>query len=109
MKRSRRIKVWDFAKLQAVMLGLIGLICGLLYGFGGLLIDTLVSLGVLSPDTFYTQGLSMGTLLAMGAVIGMPMIFGGIGLALGLAEAVLFNVFSKWLGSVQKDLRTAKE
>ena len=97
------------ARLQSVMLGLIGLICGILYSFGGLLIDALVTLGLLSPEAMSTPGLSIGTLLAMGALIGMPVIFAAFGMALGFVEALMFNLFSKWLGSIQINLQDRED
>ena len=109
MRNSRHIHIGKFAMLQAVMFGLIGLICGVLYGIGGLLIDTLVSLGMLSPESFSTPGLSIGTLLALGALIGMPVIFAALGYFLGLLEAVLFNIFSRWLGHIRTDLGVEKD
>lgn len=104
MKGEKKIHVWNFAKVQAVMFGLIGVVCGILYSFGGLLIDSLVSMGVLSSETTSTSGLGMGTLLAFGALAGMPVIFAASGWILGLAQAVLFNVFSRWTPLVQTDL-----
>ena len=55
----------------------IGLVCGLLYSFGGLLIDLI------------TTGPNRGTLLAFGAIIGMPVVFGAFGFVLGVVIAAL--------------------
>lgn len=55
----------------------VGLVLGIVYSFGGLLIDSLVSLGWVTSSE--TSGLSMGTVLAFGALIGMPLIFGMLG------------------------------
>lgn len=101
----KKINILSFVKFQTIMGGLIGLMLGILYSFGGLLIDTLVSLGwVRTPET---PGLSVGTLLAFGALIGMPFIFATIGLVTGLVEAILFNLFAKWLSWV--DINFEKE
>ena len=98
MGKIKRIKVFQLAKFQAILLTLIGLICGVLYSFGGLIIDTLVSAGILSSTTMSTPGLSYGTILAFGALVGMPLIFGVSGFILGLFEAVLYNLTAKWFG-----------
>jgi len=62
----------------------------LLYSFGGFLIDTLVTVGWITTNE--TPGLSYGTVLAFGALIGMPLIAGIIGFVLGIVEAVLYNL-----------------
>jgi len=90
----KKIKILEFAKLQTILMTFVGLFLGILYSFGGLLIDTLVSLNwIVSTET---SGLSYGTVLAFGALIGMPVIFGTFGFILGLVEAILYNFFSKW-------------
>ena len=78
--------------------GIFGLVMGILYAFGGLIIDTLVSVNWISISE--TPGLSYGTLLAFGALIGMPIIFASIGFVIGLFEALAFNVLSKWIGGL---------
>ena len=73
------------------VLGLLaGLCAGILYAFGGLLIDIGVSLGWLLAETMQTPGLSIGTLYAFGALIGIPLIFalGGWLLFLALGSCI---------------------
>ena len=53
--------------------------------------------------TSETPGLSYGTILAFGALIGMPLIFATIGFVGGIMEALLFNIFSKWLSGISID------
>jgi hypothetical protein len=48
-----------------------------------LLIDTLVSLEYLNPESMGTPGLSYGTILAFGALVGMPLICSGVGALIG--------------------------
>lgn len=64
-----------FGILQALLMGLLGVLCGIFYSFGELIIDGLVTFGILSSEAVSTPGLSTGTLLAFGALIGMPTIF----------------------------------
>jgi len=47
--------------------------------------------------SFGASGLSYGTLLAFGALIGMPIIFAVIGLMVGIFEVLVFNICSKWM------------
>ena len=95
MKEPRRIAFPAFVKFQTIMGSIFGLIMGIIYAFGGFLIDTFVSLNWLNhPET---TGLSYGTILAFGALIGMPIIFAGIGFLIGIFEVMLFNLLSKRL------------
>lgn len=98
MKNPVKINLLAFAKFQLVMGGIVGLICGILYAFGGFAIDTLVSLGWITSSE--TPGLSYGTLLAFGALIGMPLIFAVAGFLVGFMEAIIYNVLIKWLERV---------
>ncbi len=108
MKKLKHIKVFAFAKFQAVLVTLLGALCGIIYSFGGLLIDALVSLELLSPEAMKTPGLSHGTLLAFGALIGMPLIGAIIGFLVGIIEAILYNSFSKWFGGVAFEFEQGK-
>jgi hypothetical protein len=102
MKKNNKINLWSLAKFQAILMALIGLLLGVLYSFGGLIIDTLVSLGWISSSE--TPGLSYGTLLALGALIGMPVIGCVIGFVLGLIEAILYNLYAGWFGGIKMDI-----
>ena len=68
------------------------------------MIDSLVSLGwVASAET---PGLSVGTALAFMALVGMPLIFAGVGFFLGIFGAFFYNLTSKWFGGLEPDLET---
>jgi hypothetical protein len=103
MRKIKKIGVLSFAKFQAALAGLIGMVCGILYSFGGLIIDVLVSLAILSPISMETPGLSYGTVLAFGALIGIPIIFMIAGFFIGLIEAMLYNIFARWFGGLKMD------
>ena len=98
MARIKRLGIFSFARFQGYLGGLIGLVLGILYSFGGLLIDTLVSLGWMT--TTETPGLSMGTLLAFGALVGMPLIGAIAGFAAGIVEAILYNLAAPVIGGL---------
>ena len=95
------IKILAFAKFQALLMGLTGVLFGILYSFGGLFTDTLVSLEIVSPELASTPGLSFGSVLAFGALIGMPLLFALIGFLFGIIEALLFNLVAKRFGGIQ--------
>ena len=61
-----------------------GLACGVLYSFGGVVVDLL------------TIGLNWGTVMAFGALVGMPVIFGAFGFFLG----ALIALVARGVGSV---------
>jgi len=103
MEKIKKIGVFSFAKFQAFLGAIIGLICGILYSFGGLIIDVLVSNGLLSSAAMETPGLSYGTVLAFGALIVMPVIFTIAGFLLGIIEAILYNLVAKWFGGIKID------
>ena len=102
MVKVKKFEVFSFAKLQAVVFALLGVLAGIAYSFGGLVIDTLVSIGWITSAA--TPGLSCGTVLAFGALIGMPIIFAAFGFAAGLIGAFLYNVLAKRFGGIHVDL-----
>lgn len=101
MKTLNRLSVFSFAKFQAILMALVGILAGILYSFGGLIIDALVSFGWITFEE--TPGLSYGTVLAFGALIGIPIIFAAIGFLTGIVEAVLYNIFARWFGGIKID------
>jgi hypothetical protein len=103
MAKLKRINVPSLAKLQAVLTAFVGLVAGILYSFGGLIIDLLVSIGWMSSASAATPGLSYGTVLAFGALVGMPIIFAAFGFILGLVEALLYSLFAGWFGGIEFD------
>ena len=106
MEKSRKIRILHFAKFQSLLMVLLGTLFGILYSFGGLFIDTLVTLEMISEEIASSPGLSHGTFLAFGALIGMPILFGLLGFFAGITEAVLFNLVSKWFGGFQLNFFT---
>ncbi|RMG80245.1 MAG: hypothetical protein D6707_06725 [Bacteroidetes bacterium] len=102
MPKVKKIGIFSLAKLHTIVGAIVGLILGIIYSFGGLLLDTLVSLGWITSNE--TPGLSYGTVLAFGALIGMPFIFAVIGLAIGLIVAVVYNIFAKITGGIELNI-----
>mgnify|MGYP007077501458 CR=1 FL=1 len=104
MKRphtSRRILLIPFASLQARLFGLFGLVCGCIYAFGGFAIDALVTIGWM--NSVQTPGLSVGTILAFGALVGMPLVGGAFGFLAGLVGAVVYNFSIRLVPTLQMD------
>jgi hypothetical protein len=103
MARDNKINILQYTKIQTITFAIVGLVAGIIYSFGGLIIDTLVSAGLFT--TTETPGLSYGTFLAFGALFGMPFLFAIFGILSGLIGAFLFNLFSKWLVGVELNLK----
>jgi hypothetical protein len=101
MSKLKNIRVLSLAKFQAVLLAPIGLIAGILYSFGGAIIDVLVSAGWIT--TASTPGVGYGTALAFLALIGMPIMFAAFGFIVGLVEAVLYNLLARLFGGMEID------
>lgn len=91
MAKLTRLGVLFTAKLLGVAMTVAGLIAGILYAFGGALYE------------LFTGSLNTGTVLAFGALIGMPIIFGAAGFVAGAVAAVLYNIAAKWFGGIELD------
>ena len=93
MARLKKIRIFSLAKLQGILFSYVGLLCGILYSFGGFIYDLAT-----------TGSLNLGTALAFFALIGMPLIFASFGFIVGLILAVLYNLFSRLFGEANLDL-----
>ena len=103
MEVLNRIGVGSAARFSAAGGVVLGFIAGIIYSFGGAIIDILVSAGWATTDE--TPGLSSGTALAFGALLGMPVIGGVAGLVTGAFGAWLYNSVASRVGGVKIDLQ----
>jgi uncharacterized membrane protein YeaQ/YmgE (transglycosylase-associated protein family) len=86
-----KIKLIKFAKKQAIITGLAGIVAGLIYSVGGFFVDLFVSLGWITSSE--TPGLSYGTVLAFLAIPLMPIYFVVFGFVTGLIGGFIYNQF----------------
>ena len=93
MSKRYTLKLLFGARMGAVFGALVGLVLGIIYSFGGLIVDLGVTLGWITSAE--TPGLSWGTVLAFGALIGMPIIFAIPGIVLGTIAALLAGAFGR--------------
>jgi hypothetical protein len=98
-----RVSVVSAVRVGGWLGALLGLAAGVIYSIGGAAVDTLVSLGWV--ETNETPGLSVGTLLAFGALVGMPAIGVAVGLVCGGALAFLYNAVASRVGGLKIQLR----
>ena len=92
MVRLRKVGVLSCAKMSAVFGGVIGLVLGVSYSFGGAVYE------------LFTDSLNLGTALAFGALVGMPAIVAALGFLNGALIATLYNYATKWVGGLVLDL-----
>lgn len=71
------MKILPTATRLARWMAYLGLVCGVLYSVGGLVIDML------------TIGLNWGTTMAFMALVGMPVVFGTFGFLCGALLALI--------------------
>lgn len=69
-----------------------GFIAGILYSFGGLAYDSAFA------------SVNAGTALAFMALIGMPILYGAIGLVIGVFAVAIFNFIAKRFGGIAIDV-----
>ena len=93
MARLKRLGVLFSAKLLAILMAFMGLIAGILYSFGGFFYE------------LFTGTLNSGTVLAFGALIGMPGTFAIFGFVAGAVGAVLYNFVARRLGGIELDIQ----
>ena len=89
MTALTHIGVLTVAMLTAALMAGIGFVCGVLYSVVGFFID------------LFGPGLNYGTVLAFGALIGMPVLFAAFGFVAGAVGALVYNLFAKWFGGVE--------
>jgi len=92
MTKLKKIGVLSSSKLFAVLMGVIGLITGIIYSFGGAIYDVIT-----------TGSVNLGTALAFFALIGMPIIFALPGFIIGSIGAFLYNLVADWIGEIEMD------
>ena len=78
---ARKMKIKQSPPLKFI--GCFGFACGFLYGVGGFIHDYILT------------GINHGSYLALNALWGMPLIFGGIGLMMGLLLSFLRFVIKR--------------
>ncbi|MEL6820139.1 MAG: hypothetical protein AAFP70_00160 [Calditrichota bacterium] len=88
-------EIFSYAELLSILFAALGFIAGLFYAFGGLVVDALTTIGWVAPETFGTNGLGWGTVLAFEALIGMPLLFGAVGWGIGFLIALIVRLRMK--------------
>ncbi|MDC0222017.1 hypothetical protein OAL54_09800 [Gammaproteobacteria bacterium] len=86
IKFTRKLNLKNsWGKVLAKWMSLLGLLVGLLYSIGGLIVDLL------------TIGLNAGTAMAFGAVIILPVLCGILGIIVGYLAELITIIAKKYL------------
>ena len=91
----KRIGPLSFAKITAVLYGLMGLI------FGAVI--SLISL--ISSSFAPKEAGPMGMLFGAAAIVALPIFYGVLGFIMSLIGAALYNLVAAWVGGVELDLQ----
>ncbi len=84
----KRVGPFSCAKISAVLYGLMGLIVGFLFS-----LIALVGAAI--------GGSGSSALFGVGAVIILPILYGGLGFVGGALMAWLFNLVASWIGGLE--------
>ena len=91
MAKLQYIGVLFTAKLAALSMGVLGLVAGIFYSFGGFFFE------------LFTGSLNEGTALAFLALLGMPLLFAASGFVAGAVVAIIYNLASRLGVRIEND------
>lgn len=91
MQKIKKLGVLSVAKLQAVIMAVVGLFIGVIYALLSPIMRTVGAGGV---------GADLGPI----AIIILPIFYGILGFVFGALGAWLYNLFAKWLGGIEVEL-----
>ncbi len=96
MTKIKKVGMFSFAKLYAVMLALSGFFVGLVFAFSSLYSKNMT-------------GESIGRFGGLGllAILVIPLIYALLGFVVGAFGAVVFNVVSRIIGGLEVELEQA--
>lgn len=92
----KKLGVWSVAKIQAIIMALMGLFVGILVALATATGGTMRSTEVTPEATLFQ---AMGYL----SVIILPIFYGLIGLVSGVVGAWLYNLIAKWVGGIEME------
>jgi hypothetical protein len=84
-----------------------GKVVGVLYGAIGLVVGVIVSLaamigGFAGREAF---GALAGGLVGLGAIVILPILYGGLGFIVAVIGAWLYNLAAGWVGGIEIELK----
>lgn len=101
----KRVDPVSLAKLQGIIMALVGLVGGLFFTLFGSLAGALMSSLPEAEKTVSTGGVLA---LGAGAIILLPIFYGITGFVGGLIGGLIYNLIAKWVGGVTLELEEKK-
>ena len=98
--RITHIAPLSVAKVAFILYGLLGLVIGVIFAFASLLGATL---GAVSGD----HSAFFGAIFGVGAVVLMPLLYGGFGAIGALIAAAIYNVVAGMVGGIELTIEPA--
>jgi hypothetical protein len=102
--RINKLGVLSVGKIYGVMMFVIGLLIGLVYGFF-IIVYSLFGAGIVGGDA----ALAIGGAGVVGGIIAMiffPVFYGILGFICGIIGALLYNLFAKLVGGVEIEVES---
>jgi hypothetical protein len=97
MKKIKRVGILSLAKFQAVMMGAVGLVIGLM----AYLVQALLLGGTPAEAPEAQLAAAFGPM----AIILFPVAYGIMGFIVGAVGAALYNLIAKWLGGIEIEIK----
>lgn len=101
----KRVDPVSLAKLQGIIMALVGLVAALLMTLVGSLAGALFSSFPEAENTVSTGGILA---LGAGAIIFLPIAYGVAGFVGGLIGGLIYNLVAKWVGGIELELQEKK-
>ena len=103
----RRFSVFSVAKMQSLLMGIIGLIIGVIYGLIFIFLGAAVSvIGTRSNDA--NMGGVPSIVIGVGLMIGMPIFYSILGFIVGCIWALVYNGAAGLVGGIQFELESVE-
>ena len=102
--RIKKLGVLSVAKIEAVILFVISLLISIPYGLI-VIVYSLVGGSVLGGNAGLGVGAG-GVVIGLLIMVGLPIIYGIIGFVGGCIAALLYNLFSTWVGGIEIEVES---
>ncbi len=96
--KLKSIGVLSLGKIMGIIYGVLGLIGGLIWGLVAIIASTFGAFAAESAGPLF------GILLGVGAVIGLPLLYGFFGFLGGLLVAWIYNLVASRIGGLELNL-----
>jgi hypothetical protein len=112
MRVLTRIGMFSLAKFMGLTMAAMSLVVGVVYGLMLVMMGALGALGAITGGADNAllaggAGFGMSVVLALGMVVGLPLIYGFFGFTIGLLYAFIINVVLRFTGGLEFEVRDA--